>query len=177
MRRSLTISMMLSVLLGAMSCASTSQQAPIAGKSAPAKGADAKAQAANGAPSGPPGAGAPLPRPSGPIYFDYNSSQLSPAGQAEMSRLAAWMERNPRATVRIAGHADERGTSEYNLALGDQRARIAKDTLVRLGVTPSRIDIVSRGEEEPADPGSNEAAWAKNRRDDLELTMPLATAQ
>ncbi len=175
MRRSLTTQWMLSTFLGAAACASTTQQAPGAGMAGASKGQDAPTQTAAATP-GPPGAGAPLPRPNGPIYFDYDSASLSAAGQAELQALAAWMQRNPRATVRIVGHSDERGTSEYNLSLGDQRARIARDHLVRLGVPADRVDLVSRGEESPADPGATEEAWRKNRRDELEFSMPLATA-
>jgi peptidoglycan-associated lipoprotein len=115
------------------------------------------------------------PRPERAIYFEFGSASLSGEGQERLKLLAAWLGRHKEARVRIAGHCDERGTAEYNLALGDQRARIAGDTLQRLGVDKARIDVVSRGEEEPAVEGSNEEAWAMNRRDEITVTIPVAS--
>lgn len=77
------------------------------------------------------------------------------------------MSKNADANIRIEGHCDERGTSEYNLALGDRRANSAKKYLVDLGISAERLSTISYGEEKPADPGHNEAAWAKNRRDEI----------
>ena len=81
--------------------------------------------------------------------------------------VAEYLGKVPQARVRITGHADERGTDEYNLALGDARARAARDYLVRLGVDATRIQFMTRGEEDPLDGARNEAAWAKNRRDEI----------
>jgi peptidoglycan-associated lipoprotein len=98
------------------------------------------------------------------VYFDYDRYTLSPQGQADLQQNAELLKRVPQVAVVAEGHCDERGTSEYNLALGDRRARAAVDYLVSLGLPPNRFSIVSYGSELPADPGHNEEAWSKNRR-------------
>ena len=98
------------------------------------------------------------------IYFDFDKSVLTPAAQDNLLRKAEWLRENPDATVTIEGHCDERGTNEYNLALGDRRAESAKSFLVDLGIDPMRLTTISYGEERPVDPRHNEEAWAKNRR-------------
>jgi peptidoglycan-associated lipoprotein len=98
------------------------------------------------------------------IYFEFDKSTLTPAAQDNLLRKAEWLRENPAAVATIEGHCDERGTNEYNLALGDRRAESAKDFLVDLGVDPSRLSTISYGEERPVDPRHNEEAWAKNRR-------------
>lgn len=98
------------------------------------------------------------------IYFDFDSATLDYQAQEILRKKADYMMKNPNVTITIAGHCDERGTNEYNLALGDRRAESAKAFLVNIGISPSRVDTVSYGEERPADPGHNETAWAKNRR-------------
>jgi len=98
------------------------------------------------------------------IYFDFDKSILSPSAQDNLLRKAEWLRENYDATVTIEGHCDERGTNEYNLALGDRRAESAKDFLSDLGIDPSRLSTISYGEERPVDPRRNEEAWAKNRR-------------
>lgn len=98
------------------------------------------------------------------IYFEFDSSALSAVSQDILKRKANWLRNNPNAYVVIEGHCDERGTNEYNLALGDRRANSAKTFLVDLGISASRLKTISYGEERPADPRSNEEAWAKNRR-------------
>jgi len=98
------------------------------------------------------------------IYFEFDSSALSPVAQGVLSGKADYLRDNPGTQVIIEGHCDERGTPEYNLALGDRRAESAKNFLVNLGVDASRFTTVSYGEENPVDMGSNEEAWAKNRR-------------
>lgn len=98
------------------------------------------------------------------INFDFDKSTLTPNAQDNLMKKAEWMRENPDATVTIEGHADERGTNEYNLALGERRAESAKNFLVDLGIAPSRMTTISYGEERPIDPQSNEEAWAKNRR-------------
>ncbi|MFH0843983.1 MAG: peptidoglycan-associated lipoprotein Pal [Pseudomonadota bacterium] len=103
------------------------------------------------------------------IYFDFDKSDLGPEAQTILKKKAAWSRENTRFFVRIEGHCDERGTNEYNLALGERRAQSAKKFLVALGVPDDRIRTISYGEERPADPGHNEAAWAKNRRDEFKL--------
>ena len=104
------------------------------------------------------------------IYFDFDKSELRPEAKTVLKDKAAWLRSHPAYTVRIEGNCDERGTNEYNLALGERRAHAAKKYLVALGVSEHRIATISYGEENPADPGHNEAAWAKNRRDEFKLT-------
>lgn len=99
------------------------------------------------------------------IYFDFDRSTLSPAAQDNLLRKAEWLRENPDATATIEGHCDERGTNEYNLALGDRRAESAKAFLTDLGIDPARLTTISYGEERPVDPRNTEEAWAKNRRD------------
>ena len=98
------------------------------------------------------------------IHFEFDSIRLTPQAQEILTKKAEWLKSNPNATITIEGHCDERGTNEYNLALGDGRARAAKKFLVDLGISPSRIKTVSYGEERPIDAAMTEAAWAKNRR-------------
>lgn len=105
------------------------------------------------------------------IYFDFDKSTLTPAAQENLLRKAEWLRDNPDATVTIEGNCDERGTNEYNLALGDRRAESAKAFLVDLGIDPARITTISYGEERPVDPRHNEEAWAKNRRDHFAVHM------
>ncbi len=98
------------------------------------------------------------------IFFDYDKSDLSPEARATAEALAVWMSSYPASTIGIEGHADERGTREYNLALGERRASSVQDYLVALGVAPNRLSTISYGKERPAVLGSNEESWAQNRR-------------
>jgi peptidoglycan-associated lipoprotein len=98
------------------------------------------------------------------IHFEFDSSTLTPEAQLTLKKKAEWLQNNPEAMSTIEGHCDDRGTSEYNLALGDRRATSAKNFLVDLGISASRLTTISYGEERPIDPGQNEDAWAKNRR-------------
>ncbi len=98
------------------------------------------------------------------VYFDYDKSDLGEATRETLQANAAWLKANPGRTVRVEGHCDERGTVEYNLALGQRRAASVKDYLVGLGVDAQRLKTVSYGKERPADPGHDDAARAKNRR-------------
>ena len=98
------------------------------------------------------------------IYFPYDSAALTPEAQEILRKKAAWLQENTTAKVTIEGHCDERGTNEYNLALGEARAQSTKNYLMDLGVSASRIGTISYGEERPLDPTSSEEAWAKNRR-------------
>jgi peptidoglycan-associated lipoprotein len=104
------------------------------------------------------------------INFDYDQAVVRPADQATLDRKAAILTANPGVKIRIAGHADERGSDEYNLALGNRRAAAAKRYLENKGVDASRIDVVSYGEERPLNPGNDETAYAQNRRDEFEVT-------
>jgi peptidoglycan-associated lipoprotein len=97
-------------------------------------------------------------------FFSYNESALTPEGQGALTVSANWLKQNPQYNILIEGHCDERGTEQYNLALGDRRANIAREYLMTLGVDGPRIRTVSYGEERPFDPGHDDSAWAKNRR-------------
>ncbi|MDX9708000.1 MAG: peptidoglycan-associated lipoprotein Pal [Trichloromonas sp.] len=98
------------------------------------------------------------------INFEFDSYVLSEGSKAILQQNAQWMKANPNANIVIEGHCDERGSDEYNMALGENRARAARNYLVSLGVAPESLSIVSYGEEKPVAFGSNEAAWAQNRR-------------
>jgi peptidoglycan-associated lipoprotein len=104
------------------------------------------------------------------INFDYDQAVVRQADQATLDRKAAILAANPKLKIRIAGHADERGSDEYNLALGNRRAAAAKRYLENKGVDGSRMDVVSYGEERPLNPGNDETAYAQNRRDEFEVT-------
>jgi len=99
------------------------------------------------------------------IYFAFDDYDLSAAAQTILQKNASLIKNNPRAKVQIEGHCDERGTNEYNIALGERRANSAKKYLIKLEVNESQLSTISYGEEKPLDPGHNEEAWAKNRRD------------
>jgi peptidoglycan-associated lipoprotein len=98
------------------------------------------------------------------VFFDFDKAVLKPEAQRTLKRQAEWLKQYPDVTITIEGHADERGTREYNLALGERRATAAKNYLIALGVSPGRISTISYGKERPAALGHNEAAWAQNRR-------------
>ncbi|MEM9234319.1 MAG: peptidoglycan-associated lipoprotein Pal [Pseudomonadota bacterium] len=97
------------------------------------------------------------------VFFGYNQYNLTNEAQGVLRRQAAWLKEYPNARVRLEGHADERGTREYNLALGARRANAAKAYLTALGIDASRVTIVSYGKERPIDPRSTPEAWAQNR--------------
>ena len=103
------------------------------------------------------------------IYFDYDKSELKPEARAVLKKKAEWLRDNPEFSARIEGHCDERGTNEYNLALGERRANAAWRFLNALGISGARLTTISYGEERPADPGQNQDAWSKNRRDEFRL--------
>ena len=98
------------------------------------------------------------------VYFGYDSSALSDDAQATLMRQAGFLRGNPSLTVTIEGHCDERGTREYNLALGERRATAARDYLLAQGVDPARIRVISYGKERPVASRSTEQSWSKNRR-------------
>ncbi len=121
----------------------------------------------------------PPPTPSGPamgskaefvsevgdrIFFEFDKYNLKAGARGTLEKQAAWLKKWPAVTIAVEGHADERGTREYNLALGERRANSVKDYLVALGVNPSRIKTISYGKERPVALGSNESAWSQNRR-------------
>ena len=105
-----------------------------------------------------------------PAFFDYDSDELTSAGQRVLDANAAVMKKYPTWVVTIEGHADERGTAEYNLALGERRAVAARTYLVSLGIRADRLRTVSYGKEFPFDPAHDEGAWAKNRRAHFVIT-------
>ena len=97
------------------------------------------------------------------VYFDLDEYRLDPDDQEILKLQAAWLNSYPSVRILVAGNCDERGTREYNLALGERRASVVKDYLVSLGVDPSRVDTISYGKERPIAAGSNEESWALNR--------------
>jgi peptidoglycan-associated lipoprotein len=98
------------------------------------------------------------------IFFGFDQFNVDAEDQAVLRSQAAWLQRNPAVRILVEGHADERGTRDYNLALGERRANAAKNYLASLGIDPTRIDTISYGKERPDALGSNEEAWARNRR-------------
>jgi peptidoglycan-associated lipoprotein len=104
------------------------------------------------------------------INFDYDQATVRQTDQATLDRKAAVLAANPNVKLQISGHADERGSDEYNLALGNRRAAAAKRYLENKGIDGSRLDVVSYGEERPLNPGHDEAAYAQNRRDEFQVT-------
>lgn len=122
-----------------------------------------------------------MPRPSGlqsadeflgRIYFDFDKSDLRADQLAQIQQNVNYMKSNPDQRVLIEGHCDERGTVEYNFGLGERRARTVMDYMVSQGVDASRLQTLSKGEEEPAAAGSNEAAWGLNRRAQFKFILP-----
>jgi peptidoglycan-associated lipoprotein len=109
------------------------------------------------------------------IHFDYDQSAIRAEDMALLARKADIMRTNPNVRLRIVGHADERGSDEYNLALGMRRATSAKDHLVRLGIEGGRIETASLGEEVPLDPAATESAWSMNRRGEFEMIAGAQT--
>ena len=98
------------------------------------------------------------------VFFATNESILTTKSRDTLRKQAAWLRENPSVSVVVEGHADERGTREYNLALGERRANAAKDYLMTYGISADRISVISYGKERPVDSGSNPLSWSKNRR-------------
>jgi peptidoglycan-associated lipoprotein len=98
------------------------------------------------------------------VYFAYDSFALAKDGKKALDKHAAWLKANPGRGVQVEGHCDERGTNQYNMALGERRAGVVKDYLVGKGVPASQLSTISYGEERPAVQGADEATWTKNRR-------------
>jgi peptidoglycan-associated lipoprotein len=98
------------------------------------------------------------------VFFATNESVLTTASRDTLRKQAAWLRKNSDINVVLEGHADERGTREYNLALGERRANSAKDYLMTYGISANRISVISYGKERPVDSGSNPLSWSKNRR-------------
>lgn len=162
------LSATLSVTLG-LGCASAEKKPdePASAKAAPAKEAPAEKReatvtAVDKDDDAPPNAG--------PVYFQFDSTELLPEGRDMLQRMATWLQKHPDATLTIEGHADERGTEEYNLSLGQRRAEVMKTYLERLGVPSRQLKAISYGELKPAVEGSDEEAWALNRRGEVKLS-------
>ena len=98
------------------------------------------------------------------VFFAYDSYSLAASAQTTLNKQAKWLKANPSVAIAVEGHADERGTREYNLALGDRRASSVKDYLMSQGISSNRISTISYGKERPVKSGSNDTAWAQNRR-------------
>lgn len=109
---------------------------------------------------------------SAPVYFRYDDYTLDGTAQDRLKKLADYMKGHASSVVQIEGHTDERGSIEYNLALGERRAQSVKNYLSQLGVDGSRLPTISYGEEKPATEGHDEAAWSKNRRSEFVLSNP-----
>ena len=105
------------------------------------------------------------------VLFDYDKYDVKESYRAALKAVSAWMVKNSSSSVSLEGHCDERGTNEYNLALGDRRAKAVKDFLVSLGVPSTRIETISYGEEKPVCTEQSEACWAKNRRAHIVILM------
>lgn len=164
MSRSLMIAGLAAVTLGLGACATTPKELP------PEPGTTAPTQ-----PTPP-----PMQQPTGPvpgsqadflasvmsdtINFDTDRYNIDASDQGILQSQAQWLGRYPAKSITIEGHADERGTRDYNIALGDRRANAAKNYLASLGIDPSRISVVSYGKERPLAIGSDEESWARNRR-------------
>ncbi len=104
------------------------------------------------------------------INFDFDKSNIRPGDAAKLDRKIALLQANPMLRITITGHCDERGSDEYNLALGNRRALAAKNYMVNRGIAADRIATASRGEEQPLDPARTEAAWERNRRDEFTVS-------
>ncbi|HEX7470729.1 MAG TPA: OmpA family protein [Verrucomicrobiae bacterium] len=106
------------------------------------------------------------------VYFDFDSAVVKTGEKSKIEAVAAHLQSNPAQAVRVEGNCDERGTEEYNRALGERRALGVREALVGLGITPDRVDTISYGEDKPAVPGHTAAAWSKNRRGVFVLLSP-----
>ena len=168
-RRSLPVLFALALLAA---CASTPEDTAVSGSSGGTAAGGEAASAPAGTITADPLAGGPVPgsqedleiNVGDRVFFAFDSAALDDAARAVLDKQAAWLLAHPDLTVTIEGHADERGTREYNLALGERRAAAVKNYLAAKGVSPDRMLTISYGEERPVDPGHNEAAWALNRR-------------
>ena len=98
------------------------------------------------------------------VFFATNETVLTTASRETLRKQAAWLRKNSKITIVLEGHADERGTREYNLALGERRANSAKDYLMTYGISSDRVSVISYGKERPVDSGSTPLSWSKNRR-------------
>lgn len=153
----------------ALGCATAPKPAPESPQAAPPPPLTAAAPAEkSSAPTAEPPKEAPPPRAA--VHFEFDRADLTTADQNQLNQLADSLRSRPALKVKVAGHCDELGTEEYNLALGQRRADAARAYLVRLGVEPARVEAVSFGEEQPADAEHTPEAWAANRRAELDCS-------
>ena len=151
---------LLGVLVMLVACSSTPPEAPAGPPGGPPGGAGGM-----GSRNIVPGSQQDLAASAGDrVFFAFDRADISPEARQILARQADWLRRYPNVTVTIEGHCDERGTREYNLALGERRAQAAKNVLVASGISASRISTISYGKERPAVVGSSEEAYAQNRR-------------
>ncbi|HEY6865612.1 MAG TPA: peptidoglycan-associated lipoprotein Pal [Candidatus Eisenbacteria bacterium] len=159
--------MALALALGMGSCAPPPKTQPASSPTPPAESTTPPAETPAPAPA-PPAAETPPSTISAadfkPAFFDFDSYSLGAHAREALDADAALLRQHPDVRITIEGHCDERGTVEYNHALGEKRAQAARDYLTAAGIDASRIEIVSYGKERPFDPGHNARAWAKNRR-------------
>lgn len=106
------------------------------------------------------------------VYFAYDSSVIKSTEQPKVAAVADYLKANPDKAVLVEGNCDERGTEEYNRALGERRALAVREDLINLGIDPTHVDTISYGKDRPVDPGHDESAWRKNRRDDFVVLSP-----
>ncbi|MBI2925668.1 MAG: peptidoglycan-associated lipoprotein Pal [Verrucomicrobia bacterium] len=106
------------------------------------------------------------------VYFDFDRAAVRPAEKTKVEFVATYLKGNPTNKLRVEGHCDERGTEEYNRALGERRALSLREYLINLGIGADRIITISYGEDRPAVPGQDESAWSKNRRGEFVLLLP-----
>lgn len=166
MNRNLAVALLVSGALALSACGQ--KRAPAGASSLPPPGGEATSSAeydASGNYIGP-GSQTDLRRVAGNdrVFFDLDSYALDDLDRNTLNRQAAWLAQYPNVNVTIEGHCDERGTRDYNLALGERRANTAKNYLASLGVSPARMSVVSYGKERPEALGSDEQSWAQNRR-------------
>jgi peptidoglycan-associated lipoprotein len=106
------------------------------------------------------------------VYFDFDSSVLKASEKPKVAAVASYLKANSANAVKIEGNCDERGTEEYNRSLGERRALAVREELIRIGIEQTRVDTISFGKDKPEDPGHDESAWRKNRRDDFIVLSP-----
>lgn len=170
----------MAVTLAVAGCGSTPPKPPPASASNDA-GAGAQSEGANAANAAGGGALGSQDETAGPqggllanriVYFDFDSAVIAGQGVEVVAAHAKYLAANPQARVRLEGNTDERGSREYNIGLGDRRAQSVRRALLLQGVSEGQLTTVSYGEERPADPGHDEAAWAKNRRVEIVYLTP-----
>lgn len=160
-------------LIAAVALVSACQTAPDEKASTAGSGSAAATGSGTGAPGVAKGSQEDLTVSAGDrVHFDFDKFNLDAGDKATLDKQAAWLQKNSTVSVTLEGHCDERGTREYNLALGERRANSVKDYLVAAGIGVARIKVISYGKERPVAVGSNEEAWAQNRRAVTKVNTP-----